>query len=911
MSVSYDRATKKWSFQPRTEQALKEVKYPNTKNYLNIAWRVGSYGGGDSGEFYKQATNVDISSTPIQTQTTRTPGYRNQGYQTTGTISIPLPDADNEKNIRSIINDVYYQLPDDLVAPEAFKKLRNFGENALDKFQEAKSNEKINREIIEPYNQEVKTYNEKLPIAEQIVNTTGVGEYLSKRNALKELGIAGIEDNFKSFYLTEKLSTWDSSLGAKPAYGDFDPSYYKQQNPELAKKYAEAVANDDVDVVNRYGENGFYLWHYTTQGKQAGQRGNAPEIKEAAQRYIETKPTDRDLENVRSLQLGVDMNTADDRLLAVPYINDQFKKALSGDSYWKQMAKDNFLSIDTEKPEEFLALFRLSKRPEDKEVAFKTQANTGYGVTELEDAINQAVGERATVDVKRFGALTQNVLKDTIEEIKKAKAKEQMFDLIGGLGGFSEIADINKTMANSIIGDSGIGGFLAMTGKENIEEGLEKTLQNITGIRNNVTYNWQQWFDNTLKKKYEKDLELGYTDGEAKTNVKIDAAFAKEFIEKYLQPRFDTARSMDEFTEYLDVRQEEQNPFQTQDLINAVTQIANLRSQAYLDQLKNTSDRYFDPEFYFNPTGNTSRESAYLQQAEKVNQDWEAAKKGDPYWAQQAYRFGIDLNNKADFAKIHFQLKGKQLGYDGAEDILDAGKVTDEIYNKILPALREKALQQGSIFGQFFTPEEFTNALLKDVDPTNQKDWGELLDRYGLEGFKGNVNELKTYITQVLRTGSAQKIREEIKYLNEKSTRPTQKNLGITYIERPGDYNKTQAKSETQLYTVFKNAGYEGSEDEFYGTMFPDIDRTEQQLLTKSGAGKGLEMIKLDTTDPFAALGSVEKFFLEDQESSKATSKKSSSFFDLDYGDDEDTDYKSNTGQKILSDFTSFFKGFS
>ncbi len=888
MSATYNTSTKQWSFTPRSEQALRQVNYPNTTYYLNVVL--------DSKRAIKSA-NFSTSPNPNATISQRVTDANaaNLGDRIGGDVQNILGKGTNSNPVVSAAMAAYIR--------EA-ESIRN-------QYETATNDDRINREVIQPYNQEVRTYNENLTKAQQVINTTKGGEYVAQRDTLKNLGIAGLEDNFKTFYLTEKLQPWDSKLGAKPLYGDFDAAYYKKQNPELAQKYAQAVANDDVDVVNRYGENGYYLWHYTTQGKQAGQRGNAPETKEAVQRYIETKPTDKDLENVRALQLGVDMNTSDARLLSIPYIRDQFEKALNGDAYWKQMAKDNFLSIDTAKPEEFAALFRLSKRPEDKEVSFNYQLNTGYGLTELEDTINKAVGEKATTDVKRFGALTQNVLKDTIEEMKKAKAKEQMFELLGGFGGFSEIADINKTLANSILGDSGVGGILAFTSKGNAEESLEKSLQNITGVRNNATYNWQQWFDNTLKKKYEGDLELGYTVEEAKSNIKISADFAREFIEKYLQPRFDTARSMDEFAEYLDVRQEEQNPFQTQDLVNAVTQVANLRSQAYLDQLKKSSDRYFDPEFYFNPTGDKSREESYLQQSQKVGEDWEAAKKGDPYWAQQAYRFGVDLNDKAAFAKLHFQVKGQGLGYDGAEDILNAGKVSDEIYNKILPALQKEALAQGSIFGQFITPEEFADEMLKGVDPGDEKSWNEVLQKYGLTDFKGNVDELKQYIAETLRTGSAQKIREEIKYLNERRKRPTQERLGLTYIERPEDYKTEQAKSETELYRVFQNAGYQGSEDEFYETMFPDVDRTEQQLLTRAGKGKGLEMIGLDTSDPFAALGSVEKFFQEDQEPLEDTDKKSRSFFSLDYENDKDTEYKSATGQKILSDFTSFFKGFS
>jgi hypothetical protein len=65
---------------------------------------------------------------------------------------------------------------------------------------------------------------------------------------------------------------------------------------------------------------------------------------------------------------------------------------------------------------------------------------------------------------------------------------------------------------------------------------------------------------------------------------------------------------MDEFVEYLDVRQSEQNPFQTQDIMNAAKLVADVRAKSYLDQLKATPERYFDSNFYFSPTGNKARE---------------------------------------------------------------------------------------------------------------------------------------------------------------------------------------------------------------------------------------------------------------------------------------------------------------
>jgi len=740
-------------------------------------------------------------------------------------------------------------------------------------------------------------------------STTQGGDYLQQRKLLGDIS-KDLRDQFDLFYTTEHANpakvTWDVNLGAKPLYGNFDSKYYKGQNPNVSAKWAEAVELGDLDILNRYTEDSYYLQHYTTEGKAAGLRGNAPEKTSAATEYLEKKPTDKDLQDVRNLQLGVDTQTQAERILNIPQVAEQWDLAKRDDPYWRKLGKEYFLDVN--KADEFATLFRLSNRPEDKQVSLDYNINAGYGITQLEDALNEAVGEKATVDVKKFGALAQDVLKETINEMKQAKAKEEMLDLFRGFSGFSEVMDINSQLSNSILGDTGVGGILSFTSAGKAEESLEKSLQGITGIGNNATYNWQQWFDTELKKRYEEDLELGYTTAEAEDKIKIEADFARQFVDDYLIPRFDTSRSMDEFVEYLDIRQEEQNPFQTQDMVNAVNLVADLRAQRYLDDIKTKSDRYFDSEFYFNPVGDKARETAYADQAKTVAEDWEAAKAGDEYWAQQAYRFGVNVNDKDAFARMHFQIKGQGRGYDAAEDILNAGKVQDEIYNNILPALKEEALQQGSVFGQFITPEEFADEMLKGLDPSDKSTWDEVLQRYGLTDFKGTVEELKEYIVETLRTGSAQKIREEIKFLNEKRQRPTQEVLGLTYIERPEDYKDEQAKADTELYKVFQTAGYQGTEDEFYENFFPDLERSEQMLLTKAGSDDALESYGLDLSDPFASLGTIESFFDDTPVTEEGTDKKETSFFSLNL-DDEDEDYKSQTGQKILGEFTSMFKG--
>jgi hypothetical protein len=905
MALTYDPTNKKWNLaQEKTDYPTNYQTNLETYNTINLWVRY------ETG--YEATTQGDnVEYVPVRRVADRAASASSPGEDWSFVNSIPRDSFDDFTIADALQNgglspggdDIYDLL--DKATNTAITYRNNEQSNNLNT-QRNQANTTLNTENTNKNN----AYNTVLATA----NSTQGGDYVTQREQIRKLqGISDVtksqlENYFKAFYSTEKLQTWDANLGAKPQYGDFDPKYYKSINPDVEQKWKAAVANDDIDITQRYSENSYYLQHYTSQGKAAGKRGNAAEQTTAANQYLERKPTDADIQAARSLQLGLNTDTQTERLLAVPEVSAEWDKAKAGDQYWKTLGKEKFLN--PEKPDEFAALFRLSQRPEDKQVSFAYNLNAGYGVTELEDAVNQAVGEKATVDAKKFGALTQNVLKDTIEQMKKAKGKEQMLGLMQGLSGFGEIMDINKELSNSILGDSGVGGILSFTSGKASQDSLEKSLQNITGVNNSTTYNWQQWFDTELKKKYEQEVELGYSTETAKDTIKVEAQFARDFMDKYLIPRFNTSRSISEFTEYLDVRQQEQNPFQTQDMLNAVSQVANLRADQFLAEVQNTPDRYFNADFYFNPTGDKARTDAYSQQSQAVADDWEKAKAGDEYWASQAYRFGIDPNDKEQFARMHFQVKGKGLGYDPAEDVLNAGKVQDEIYNKILPSLKEEALKQGSIFGQFITPEEFADEMLQGLDPTDKATWQKALDAVGLKDFQGNLGEFKDLVAETLRTGSAQQIREQIKYLNEKGKKPTQKVLGVDYIERPEDYKTDSIKSETAMYKAFQKAGYKGTEDEFYTDLFPDTDRREQQLLTKAGAGSTFEFEGLDLKDPFASLGGIQGL-LDDEntDTTDETTAKEKSFFSLGL-DDEETNYKSKTGSQILGEFTSMFKGF-
>jgi len=859
-----------------------------------------------------------------------------------------------------------------------------------------------------------------------VASTTKGGDYVLQRdqltyNDLVNAGVPpaeaqeivdGVKAQYKLFYQTEKLVPWDSNLGAKPPYGTFDPLYYKEQNPNVNSAWKQAVANDDIDITERYGENNYYWQHYTNVGKTQGLRGNKEEDLAASKRYEEKALTDQEIQTIRDLQLGVDTDTITQRLLNVPEVTNEWTKARQGDAYWSRLAKEKYLDVN--KPEEFAVLFRLSERPEDKQIILSYNINAGSGITELEDAINTAINTKKTVDVKKFAALNQTILKDAIAAMKEQKGRQEMMSFFRGFSGFSEVVDINRDLTNSILGDTGVGGVLAFTSGGKAEEGLLNALQNVTGMRNNIVYNWQQWFDQAIKNKYGIDYSLfepleekkdilnafldntqkvydankkefsasfleqsgfkttqdlvsflekqgpdgqtiltaiqgdpgdnaklilqpilsrveadiktldeaknrgvaaSYSTADAVEMMNIEAQFARNYLDEYLIPRFNESKSMDEFVEYLDIRQEERNPFEVTDLDDSLKRLGELQSKVYLDQIKAQGPRGFDPEFYFSPTGDRSRLTQYEDQKKTIEADWEAAKAGDPYWASQVYRFGIDVNNKAAFARMHFEVKGQGKGYDAADDITNASKVQDFISINVMPILQKEADKAQAVFGTFITPEEFADEMLRGLDPAKTPDaWKEVLQRYGLQEFSGTVDELKQYIVETLRGGSAQEIREQIKYLNEKRQRPTQEILGVTYIEKPEDYKDEMAKPTTQLYAIFQNAGYQGTEDEFYENMFPDLDRSEQTLLTKAGQDESLKMYGLDLQDPFASLGTIESFFPEDQkEVDEETAKQNAQDFYTRYfridEDQEEEPSTSTSGKSFLGEYTALFKG--
>jgi len=893
------------------------------------------------------------------------------------------------------------------------------------------------------YNQNNALKKQAYDKAIEITNQTRGGDYTDRRaeirnlsNVLTEAGLkdtyarqvtADIEDQFKDFYRSEKLETYDRELHgdkAKPPTGEFDPIFYrgqKQQPNGLTEqqKWQDAVADDNLDIIERYGisgnqampvslndsqalnyiashndlintfggtnidiegakdhwlqygkkekrrfnfdakkyleenddlkrafgddedkalthyiqygrdevaakkrkkpptitpslsdaEEGYYLMEYVNQRGPGELRGNAAKKTDVADEYLEEAPTDTEMQFLRDKMLEIEEDDPLKLVNSVEYVKEAWEEAkkqkdIEGTDNRFVLKAGNFFNIDN--PDEFLLVFQQSEDPTDIEnyKELLKYSNDGNYITDLEDVITETVGTETLLQTKKFGALTQKVLKDTINEIKKAKRKEQDLALMNDMGSLSEIMNVNSSLADSLLGDTGIGGYLAFLPKGSgfDKQSLEEKLSGVTGVGNNVTYNWQKWFDDTLTKNltdFEEDyLELGYTRGEAEDaateQVNIQKEFAEKYVKNYLQPRFDQSKSMHEFMEYIDVKEEEQNPFQTQTVLNAVRLAGDTAAGDYLKMIKDASvDKKFNTDFYFNPTGagkDLALEARYAKQKQTVSDDWDTARNKpntliDPSnpsagtWAQRIYEFGTDVTKQDQFARLHYQVKGQfnkdengdSRPFDAAEDVVNAGQVQAYIDREIVPKLSDAMLdnaRENGIFGKFTLPEEYADEMLEGLDPNVPESWQKVLtdsDGNSLIGdFEGSFQELKDYLTESFRGGSAANIRANIKYLNERREKPTQEKLGITYIQREEDYKTdSKFKGDTELFKAFQDAGYDGSEEDFYKDVFPDMDPDEQLFIsdiTSKGIGKTFGLDKNTFSDPYASLDAITSF---------------------------------------------------
>jgi hypothetical protein len=421
-----------------------------------------------------------------------------------------------------------------------------------------------------------------------------------------------------------------------------------------------------------------------------------------------------------------------------------------------------------------------------------TDAEKQYYKNQLFDTGTET-GDRSVIDInienlineenqKKFNYLVQDVLAKTVREVNKNLAKQNNIKYLSNLQGFDEVINFTSNLSNSLLADSGIGGYLAMSGQGAAAKNLEKGVKSMLGQGDSMTYNWQKWFDGELADRYTNLKEIT-NPADAKQIHQVDENFAKQFVEGYLKPRFDTSKSMSEFISYIDVKEGEQNILQTQALSNKLKQLAEGKTDAFLSQL----------------TSKPTNADLYAYVVNDLN----------PYLSSVREQYGEEA------------------------------------------------------FLEFMTPEQLADQLTKSIDPLKTPEaWDTTLKQYGIDGTNKTVEEVRNLILQATRTAPAEDIRKSIGELNEKKVTPTQENLGVDYIQRATDDVAKSTGKETALYNLFKSSGYGGTEEAFYKDFMPDATEEDKELLSGVlGKDKSKLGFNIDTSDPFAAISSLESLF--------------------------------------------------
>lgn len=383
---------------------------------------------------------------------------------------------------------------------------------------------------------------------------------------------------------------------------------------------------------------------------------------------------------------------------------------------------------------------------------------------------------------------------------------------------------------------------------------------------------------------------------EPSKRIDSDVKFAQDFFNDYLLPRFNASKSINEFRDYINVDRDKQNIFQTEDRLNTIKRAAESASVSWMKALDSLAPSKFNSEYYFNPAGyymekgvggvgaapvllgeqfqkewGSALPDQYVKQKQDVETAWEAAKNGlttkddsgnDINWQAKAYLYGLDVNNKEDFAKLHFEVVGQGKQYDSAPDVFNP-KIA-EIYLKqvLTPYLADRYAQIGTVFGQFVNPDDFAEEFVNKLDPVqNREQVQKVLKIYGMDPATEDLTELKKMISDSIKSGTALEIRDQIKQLNQAGETPTQELLGVEYIQRASDKREeAAAKSDDVLFNRFKAAGYQGSEEDFYSEFMPDVSEEDRQLFQTAFGGKSLKDMYTfkPTGDPFSDLGKLE-----------------------------------------------------
>lgn len=416
--------------------------------------------------------------------------------------------------------------------------------------------------------------------------------------------------------------------------------------------------------------------------------------------------------------------------------------------------------------------------------------------------------------------------------------------------------------------------------------------------------------------------------------VNVDSQFARDFINDYLRPRFNASKSINEFINFINVDEEFQNPFQTQTTQDSLNNLATQKTQEFLNNLKPVNET-FNAQFFENPFFNRPVEEQKAADGSRYERKLEfqkdffaselkKAQAGDPKYINALLTRGVSVEpsltsdgslvysiNKAGFARTLFDITRGGKDIEGNEILLDGAPITFAAFDNpidpdrikqfqnfdLIPSLIGQVERDGtSVFGDFISPEEFTEGVLDDAGIGPNTPAGRQL---ALAGGDDELDDIRNTISSVIAGDQTVELRERIKELADAGEEITQKTLGVDYIERETD-KEGSGRAGDGLFGIFQQAGFRGTEKEFYESFFPGQSKEE----VKAEFGDFDLLSGLNTSSPQAALSSIGSFLDE-----PLTPPSPDSFSDFDNTNNRIGTRKSRSGQSFLDDFTSDLGG--
>lgn len=108
---------------------------------------------------------------------------------------------------------------------------------------------------------------------------------------------------------------------------------------------------------------------------------------------------------------------------------------------------------------------------------------------------------------EKFRVLAADLLKKTTKKLQTEQKKHAGLQMILDNPAFDDLTKQGQSITNELFGETGVGGHLKMAGMGDLEKKFKQSIDKSLGFGNNVIVNWQNWYDNEIKKDYSPQFD--------------------------------------------------------------------------------------------------------------------------------------------------------------------------------------------------------------------------------------------------------------------------------------------------------------------------------------------------------------------------------------------------------------------